>query len=562
MRGQDIDVSVVEMLDSDIEGRAGNSLVVDLFDEKRFEFVVSEPPWGLRWSDIRPRIESERLREPAGRYAAGLPGQNDAAMLFVQHIVSKLSQSDGQPGRAAILLPAAPMYRSGSESAIREWLLEQGLLEGIVKLPTALFTHSAIPMYVWLLEIGRTEKPTRFVDASHLATRQLRSRDGRMNTLSDSAIETIVEHYRSTEPLDSHSIGMTAAQLTSTDENQAKRSRPGADFSTGFTRMRSLAAEQQVARLDSVYSSYDQVPLGSLCNISRVSSDAVGKRTARYLHPRTMKLDGNHSAAKNGFALVFRDDVNAEYVAAYLNSDLGQLYLEALTIDGVVPNVRVADLERMTIPYPDPSLQEVIVSNIELVAKIAQSVESVRRQVVLNPHDRGALEELLDLTSTLTEEERIRALIRRGESRTLEFKSSLFENLHTHEKDRKITEAALKNIAAFLNSEGGTLLIGVEDSGAICGIESEMELFYRGNADKYQLALKDAVKANVDASFFDKMRWKLLGIDGHTVLLIDVEASLRPCYFGTSEDFYIRISPAAEKLIGSNAVDYIRTHFQ
>jgi hypothetical protein len=162
--------------------------------------------------------------------------------------------------------------------------------------------------------------------------------------------------------------------------------------------------------------------------------------------------------------------------------------------------------------------------------------------------------------SELLKEEIIET-IKKGENEKLEFKSTLRMNLHTKEIDRKIEFSTLKTLVAFMNSNPGTLLIGVENSGKIIGIEEDKF----ENTDKYLLHLTNIIKTKIGKKFLSSVNFKLIEIEGKTVLKIECEKSKSPVFIRSptdEEEFYIRVGPSSIQIKGSELVDYINKNFK
>ncbi|GAA0987940.1 MULTISPECIES: type I restriction-modification system subunit M [Streptomyces violaceusniger group] len=140
----------------------GNSFTEDGHKEKAFDYLVTNPPFGVEWRKVKSFIENENKRGHSGRFGAGLPRINDGSFLFLQHMISKMKPAvpDGKGGyeggsRIAIVLNGSPLF-SGSagsgESDIRRWILEErDLLEAVVALPDQLFYNTGIATYFWIL---------------------------------------------------------------------------------------------------------------------------------------------------------------------------------------------------------------------------------------------------------------------------------------------------------------------------------------------------------------------------------------------------------------------------
>jgi len=155
--------------------------------------------------------------------------------------------------------------------------------------------------------------------------------------------------------------------------------------------------------------------------------------------------------------------------------------------------------------------------------------------------------------------EEVLELIKKGENEKLEFKSTLRTNLHTNEIDRKIEQSCLKTITAFLNSEGGTLLIGVSDQGNILGIERDHFI----NNDKFNLHFTNLVKEHIGNEFLPYLHSELVLIEGKNILKVDCLKSEKPVFlrFNKQEEFYMRLGAATVQITGSRLVNYINNQF-
>ena len=126
-------------------------------------------------------------------------------------------------------------------------------------------------------------------------------------------------------------------------------------------------------------------------------------------------------------------------------------------------------------------------------------------------------------------------------------------------KDKKITHAITKTIAAFLNSDGGILLVGVSDDGEIVGLESDRF----ENEDKMLLFLTNTIKSHLGTLHLDKIHFHTETLKGKEVLRVDVQAGSDPCYLVTEkfDHFYIRTGPSTTDLRLSKLFDYLNRRF-
>ena len=197
-------------------------------------------------------------------------------------------------------------------------------------------------------------------------------------------------------------------------------------------------------------------------------------------------------------------------------------------------------------------IQEIVDSNFDLYKRITDD----------RPFGSALKDYLFDhyLRSHRSAEE----LIRRGESKTLEFKSTLRWNLVEDHKDDRVTHAALKSIAAFLNTEGGDLLLGVADDKAVVGIERDQlddeDKFMRHLAQVVRNALGDRAGTSIDP--------QAQIVDGKTICVVSCQRSPEPVFLRwkgmESEpegDFFVRSGPGTVKLSPESAREYVRTRF-
>ena len=138
----------------------GNTFPVDGLRDERFDYMLSNPPFGVDWKKAKKIIADEHDNlGHAGRFGAGLPRINDGSLLFLQHMISKMKpppRNPEEPGgsRIGIVFNGSPLFtgQAGSgESNIRQWIIENDWLEAIIALPDQLFYNTGISTYVWIL---------------------------------------------------------------------------------------------------------------------------------------------------------------------------------------------------------------------------------------------------------------------------------------------------------------------------------------------------------------------------------------------------------------------------
>jgi len=160
-----------------------------------------------------------------------------------------------------------------------------------------------------------------------------------------------------------------------------------------------------------------------------------------------------------------------------------------------------------------------------------------------------------------TPNQRLRELIASGEGTLMEFKSTLRLNLHTNKNDDAITHACMKTVAAFLNTDGGQLLIGVADNGKIVGIEQDSFQ----NPDKFQLHLWNVLKQTCGQLVTSSVTTEILSVEDKSICLVNCKRSAEPVFCknkGAGEEFYVRTGPATTPLPPSDMVAYVEKHFR
>ncbi|MCE3218875.1 SAM-dependent DNA methyltransferase [Vibrio diabolicus] len=135
--------------------KLGNTLSNDQLRNDKFDYMLSNPPFGVDWKKIQKFINDEHHEKGfEGRFGAGLPRVSDGSLLFLMHLVSKMRPVSEGGSRIGIILNGSPLFTGGAgsgESEIRRYILENDLLEAIVALPTDMFYNTGIATYVWVL---------------------------------------------------------------------------------------------------------------------------------------------------------------------------------------------------------------------------------------------------------------------------------------------------------------------------------------------------------------------------------------------------------------------------
>ncbi|TJY59426.1 SAM-dependent DNA methyltransferase [Sinimarinibacterium sp. CAU 1509] len=180
----------------------GNTLSDDGHPGKQFDYMLSNPPFGVEWKKVEKEIRREHAQEGYnGRFGPGLPRVSDGSMLFLLHLISKMRPAKEGGGRFGIVLNGSPLFTGGAgsgESEIRRYVLENDLLEAIIGLPTDMFYNTGIATYVWIVS---NRKPAarkgkvQLIDASGYWQKMRKSLGSKRKELSDAHIERITRLF-------------------------------------------------------------------------------------------------------------------------------------------------------------------------------------------------------------------------------------------------------------------------------------------------------------------------------------------------------------------------------
>tara|TARA_R110002074_G_scaffold402322_1_gene606922 strand:- start:8322 stop:10151 length:1830 start_codon:yes stop_codon:yes gene_type:complete len=180
----------------------GNTLSDDAHDGETFDYMLSNPPFGVEWKKVEKEVRTEHEKKGyAGRFGPGLPRVSDGSLLFLLHLIAKMRSPKDGGGRFGIVLNGSPLFTGGAgsgESEIRRYVLENDLVEAIIALPTDMFYNTGISTYVWIV---CNHKPkarkgvVQLIDASSFWQRMRKSLGSKRRELSDEHIQEITKLF-------------------------------------------------------------------------------------------------------------------------------------------------------------------------------------------------------------------------------------------------------------------------------------------------------------------------------------------------------------------------------
>ena len=180
----------------------GNTLSEDGHPHTRFDYMLSNPPFGVEWKKVENPVRKEHETQGYnGRFGPGLPRVSDGSMLFLLHLVSKMRPAKDGGSRFGIVLNGSPLFTGGAgsgESEIRRYVLENDLVEAIIGLPTDMFYNTGISTYVWILSNRKPEYrkgKVQLIDASSFWQKIRKSLGSKRKELSDEHIAEITKLF-------------------------------------------------------------------------------------------------------------------------------------------------------------------------------------------------------------------------------------------------------------------------------------------------------------------------------------------------------------------------------
>lgn len=209
--------------------KLGNTLSNDHLYASKFDYMLSNPPFGVDWKKIEAEITDEHtLKGFDGRFGPGLPRVSDGSLLFLLHLISKMRDVKDGGSRIGIILNGSPLFTGGAgsgESEIRRHILESDLLEAIVALPTDMFYNTGIATYVWVLSNKKPDErkgKVQLINGANLCGKMRKSLGSKRNVMDEADIATITRCFGNFEVVEAQALNKPA-------EAKSNRGRPAAN---------------------------------------------------------------------------------------------------------------------------------------------------------------------------------------------------------------------------------------------------------------------------------------------------------------------------------------------
>ena len=205
LQGQELNPQTYSICKSDmlISGedpdniKLGSSLSDDKFEGRKFDYMITNPPFGVSWKSEKEFV-IEESKNPNGRFSVGTPRSSDGSFLFLQHMVSKMKDKGSRIGTIFNGSPGFTGESGSGESEIRKWILKNDLLECIVRLPNELFFNTPITTYIWILSNKKDERrknKVQLINGSNLFKLRRKPLGDKRKDLLNTHMDIILNEY-------------------------------------------------------------------------------------------------------------------------------------------------------------------------------------------------------------------------------------------------------------------------------------------------------------------------------------------------------------------------------
>jgi type I restriction enzyme M protein len=186
--------------------KKGNSISEDQLSDQKFDYLITNPPFGVKWEKFAKKVKEEHEQlGHGGRFGAGLPSVGDGSFLFLMQLMAKMKP---EGSRLALVFNGSPLFsgspsKTKNESSIRQWIIENDLLEAVIALPNQLFYNTGISTYVWVIS---NKKPAerkgkvQLINAIDFSKKMSKSLGNKRNEISNKQIAEITKIYGDFKP--------------------------------------------------------------------------------------------------------------------------------------------------------------------------------------------------------------------------------------------------------------------------------------------------------------------------------------------------------------------------
>ncbi|MDC0442891.1 putative DNA binding domain-containing protein [Gammaproteobacteria bacterium] len=295
----------------------------------------------------------------------------------------------------------------------------------------------------------------------------------------------------------------------------------------------------------------------------------------RTFHPRVIsdikEIDVSHRkrAIKLMHIFILKNGMNAKYIAKFLNTPLGKNIRKLHSIGTTIQSLSSRKCLELEIFIPSKNNIDIMLSTDELVQASLKSIRRIQGELVTNPANasvQSKLRKLLQALDELTPEEEILIDIKKGEAIDREFKESYRLDKKTKEVNKELEFSCFRSIAAFLNTQGGTLYVGVSDDMELIGLNDEIKKLHKRSNDKFLLFFQNKLKGEIGSALLSNIEFSIFVIQQRKILVVNVKKPSSKKFTGAylkskKNGLYTRSGPSNDFLEGSDLVKYTTENF-
>lgn len=525
-----------------------------------FDRVIANPPFSLsQWG------KEECDNDKYGRFPYGTPPPHTGDFAFVQHIIS----STNEQGMAGVVIPVGALHRSSNEKDIRKGIIEDDLLEAVIGLPAGLFYGTGISTCV--LIINKQKKKERkgrvvFIDASH-EFESTRS----MNRLRSHDIQAIVDAFQRFEDIGTFSKIVEVETLIANEANLSTS--PYIDNSPILKEINQLLTHHDGFERVSLHNKdlVNSVKVAKYDGLNIPSNAIYLRRHAPDRSPVLLTLSEEMKDSSYIEVVFNTDKLINQYAKMFFESSLGKLMLSHIPTGVSIQMLQANSVKSLNIPIPSTGVQSEVIKVASKLLIAKEQIDIFFSKLTTEPKQYKIIEDNTDAMvytlSTMSDEKHLKHLIEMGETRQMEFKQSFFANVdkirseEKPEKNAEVQKEVIKDIASFMNTEGGTLLIGVTDNKLVTGVELELKKFGWKKMDSYIQYLGAQLESRLGKNYHQFCKISEVKIGEHIVTRIDCTPSPYPIFLD-KEKFHVRTDTSSPALEGEAMLRYIQNRFK
>lgn len=524
-----------------------------VFDGSLFKFdrVIASIPFG-----VTTPANLNEMPFPK-RFKFGGSGKT-IEMAAIQNGLAHLKDD----GIATFIVPLGILRRSGNEKEAREALTKEDLLDAVILLPDGSLEGTATQAAILIFKKNKPKERSGrvlFIDSRQI-----------MEDGWQSLNRFVVELYLTFQDNDHKSRVVDLKTLEENDFNWLPTNYVDDSYEANELRglleshdkyeLRTLADSELVKEIKKLRSEKDIKDNQNCIYMPSISNMQPIADIRNRLTTSDTKIDRYYQVELNP------DYILAGYAEHFFKSDLGKALFRKTGEGATIPHVNLERLRKCQIATPPVSTQEHILETTHKFDKLSHLIEGFKDELALNPESSlqmsDKLDDMIASVTKLSDEEEILGLIRAGENKEIEFKETFEYNERIEgNRDKKLVHSSIKTIAAFINSGGGNLLVGVADNREVVGINRDIKM-NKGTHDSFLLHFKNFIEKRIGQEYYPVIQQRITMVKGKPILRVECQSAKEfglDAVFVDNEDCFVRTNPATDKLTGRELDLFLRS---